>query len=105
MAAMSFELMLSRPAFRTSNFTSILRAAAQRLSQLVRYSGPEYGIGWISATVEAPTKTMRTVLGLRWNCTGGPRQPNSLVTSPSGDVAFGRKRKNGRVLPSGGSYT
>ena len=38
-------------------------------------SGYEYGKKWLLTVVEAPMKAMRTVLGWRWNGTGGPRKP------------------------------
>ena len=75
MVTLSVEVMLSRPALSTSNLRSSLRRAAHRLSQLPMNSGYEYGKKWLLTVVEAPMKAMRTVLGWRWNGTGGPRKP------------------------------
>ena len=55
------------------------------------------------AVVDAPANTIRIVLGARANSIGAPRQPSWLVTSPIGDVVFGRKRNGGLGLPSSGS--
>jgi hypothetical protein len=42
--------------------------------------------------VDAPTKTIRIVLGAFSILIGGPLHPISFVTNPSGVVAFGGKR-------------
>ena len=64
-------------------------------------SGNECGMWWLLTTVEEPTKTMRTVRGLRAKDTGPPRQPNALVTSVSGAVALGQEAEGRQRLAVG----